>query len=196
MTTNVCFALLDAAVIAGRSDEPLVGDLTHARMLEEVAALGGVLIALEVQPGDPVVVDLDSDLDAIVAALAVARVGGCLVRGSELDDHRDDDSNGALAGHPGGAPRAEPGAAAFIVSSGSSVPASARPRIVRGEAVQEPDLDWVAMIRAGRTDPAACRVLAPEAPYSSQGTVTEQIEVLAGSSAPYAAAELRRLLQV
>ena len=50
--------------------------MTHARLLEEVAALGGVLLALGLKPGDPVVVDLAADLEAVVAALAVARVGG------------------------------------------------------------------------------------------------------------------------
>ena len=76
MVTNVAYALLDAPVIAGRGDEPVVGTMTHARLLEEVAALGGVLHHLGVAHGVPVVVgDLD-DLDAVVAALATARIGG------------------------------------------------------------------------------------------------------------------------
>ena len=49
MTTNVSFALLDAAVIAGRGEDPVVGEMTHARLLEEVAALGGVLHHLGVR---------------------------------------------------------------------------------------------------------------------------------------------------
>ncbi len=61
-----------------------------------------------------------------------------------------------------------------------------------GSAVAEPDLDWVVMIRAGRTDPAGCEVLAPEAAYSTERSVAEQIAALDGLSAPYDAAELRR----
>ena len=79
-TTNVSFALLDAAVIAGRGDDPVVGQMTHARLLEEVAALGGVLHHLGVGPAVPVVIDFESgaesDMDAVVAALAAARIGG------------------------------------------------------------------------------------------------------------------------
>ncbi len=172
MTPNVCFALLDAAVIAGRGDELVVDRMTHARLLEEVAALGGVLWHLGVRAGVPVVVDLESDLDAVVAALAAARVGGVV-------STRDD-----------------PDAPAVVASSGSTVPAAGRTRVLRGADVREPDLDWEAMLRAGRTDPAAAEVLSPAAAYSPERSVAEQIEVLAASPAPYETAELRRLLQV
>ncbi len=83
------FALLDAAVIAGRwEDACLVGNgrtWTHARLLEEVAALGGVLRHLGVGPGVPCVLDLQDDTDAVVAALATARVGGMVT----TQDHPD-----------------------------------------------------------------------------------------------------------
>ena len=68
--------------------------------------------------------------------------------------------------------------------------------MVRGEGVVEPDLDWGVMIRAGRTDPAAVVVLDPVAAYSPERSVGEQLEVLAGTRAPYDAAGLRRLLGV
>ena len=171
MTPNVSYALLDAAVIGGRSEDPVLGAMTHARLLEEVAALGGVLVALGVVPGVPVVVDLGSDQDAVVAALAVARVGGVL---TTVDD---------------------PAAPVVLASSGTELPAAGRVRILRGDDVQEPDLEWGAMIRAGRTDPAATQVLDPGAAYSRERSVAEQIEVLATSPAPYTAAELRALLQ-
>src|SRR4029079_7518552 len=76
MTPNVCFALLDAAVIRGRGEDPVVPPMTHARLLEEAAALGGVLRHLGVGVGVPVVIDLQDDFDAVVAALASARIGG------------------------------------------------------------------------------------------------------------------------
>ena len=172
MTTNVSFALLDAPVIAGLGDEPVVGELSHARLLEEVAALGGVLRHLGAAPAVPVVVDLEGDLDAVVAALAVARIGAVVT----ARDH--------------------PGAPVVVAWSGSQVPAAGRTRVVRGDLVVEPDLEWDVMMRAGRTDPAACEVLDPGSAYSPERSVGEQIAVLAGSVPPYDAAELRRLLQV
>jgi hypothetical protein len=172
MTPNVSFALLDTAVIGGRAEDPVVDTMTHARLLEEVAALGGVLLHLGVQPGVPVVVDLEPDLEAVVAALATARVGGVVTTF---------DASGAPA---------------VLVSSGSGVPGTGRVRIVHGGGVEDPDLEWGAMIRAGRTDPAACAVLDPGAAYSPARSVAEEIEVLAGAHAPFTAAELRTLLQV
>ncbi len=172
MVTNVSFALLDAAVIAGRGEDPVVGTMSHARLLEEAAALGGVLRHLGVATGVPVVVDLADDLDAVVAALAAARIGGVV---TTVDD--------------AAAPVA-------LVSAGSVVPGEGRLRVVRGEGVTEPDLDWAVMIRAGRTDPAPVEVLDPEAAYSPKRSVAEQIEVLGSTGAPYEVGELRRLLQV
>lgn len=172
MTTNVSFALLDAAVIAGRADEPAVPGMTHARLLEEAAALAGVLAHLGVHAGVPVVVELDDDLDAVVAALAVARLGGVV---STQDD---------------------PGAPVVLASSGSLLPADGRNRIVRGSDVQPPDLEWDAMIRAGRTDPAGVELVDPAAAYTPERSVGEQIALLATMSAPYSLPELRAVLHV
>ncbi len=172
MVTNVSFALLDTPVIAGRGEEPVMASMTHARLLEEVAALGGVLHHLGAIRGAPVVVDLDEDRDAVVTALAVARIGG-VVTTSDTPD-----------------------APVAVVSTGSAVPGDGRARVVRGAGVTEPDLDWDVMLRAGRTDPAAVEVLDPEDTYAPGRSVAEQIELLAGTTAPYDAAGLRRLLQV
>lgn len=175
MTPNVSFALLDAAVIAGRGEDPVVetvaGTWSHARLLEEVAALGGVLRHLGVGVGVPCVVALEPDLEAVVAALATARVGGVVT----TEDHPD--------------------APAVVVSDGSSL-GRGRTRLVRGTAVEEPDLEWDVMLRAGRTDPAACEVLAPDAAYAPGTSVAQEIEMLGATRAPYPAAELRRLLRV
>ena len=172
MVSNVSFALLDAAVIAGRGEDPIVGRRTHARLLEEVAALGGALKYLGVDRGSPVVVDLEDDDDAVVAALAVARIGGIL---TTVDT---------------------PDAPVLVVSEGSALSGEGRVRLVRGESVTEPDADWEVLIRAGRTDPAATELLDPDAPYSPDRSVADQIELLAGTSAPYDAGELRGLLGV
>ena len=45
MTPNVCFALLDAAVIAGRGDELVVDRMTHARLLELERTGGATTVA-------------------------------------------------------------------------------------------------------------------------------------------------------
>jgi hypothetical protein len=172
MVSNVSFELLDAAVIAGRGEDPVFGTRTHARLLEEVAAIGGVLRHLGVTLGVPVVIDLEDDEDAVVAALATARIGGVV---TTSDD---------------------PVAPVVVASSGSSLPTDGRARLVRGGDVTEPDLDWNVMLRAGRTDPAATEVLDPGAPYSPERSVAEQIDLLAGTSAPYDASELRGLLGV
>ncbi len=172
MVNNVSYALLDAPVIAGRGDEPALGTMTHARLLEEVAALGGVLLALGVGVGVRVVVAPEPDLDAVVAALATARVGGVVTTSDDPD------------------------APVVVASAGTDPPANGRHRILRGDDVKEPDLDWVAMIRAGRTDPAAVAVLEAGSAYSPERSVGEQLEALAGARAPYDAGELRRLLLV
>ncbi len=174
--TNVTFALLDEPVIHGRGDAPVVDSVSHARMLEEVAAMAGVLRHLGVGVGVPVVIDLEGDRDAVVAALATARIGGVVT----TEDHPD--------------------APAVVVSTGSPLraeePPPGRMQLVRGEGVTEPDLDWHVMLRAGRTDPAACEVLDPSSAYSPGRSVAEQMEVLALTSPPYDGDELRRLLQV
>ena len=172
MTPNVCFALLDAAVIGGRGEDPMVTPMTHARLLEEAAALGGVLRHLGVGVGVPVVIDLEDDFDAVVAALASARIGGVVTT------------------------RYDPAAQVVLTFDVSSTAASGQTRLVRGEDVHEPDLEWGVMMRAGRTDPAACEVLDPGAAYSPERSVAEQIDLLAGTSAPYDASELRGLLGV
>ena len=74
-----------------------------------------------------------------------------------------------------------------------------RTRLVRTrgeEVVTEPDLDWSVMLRAGRTDPAACEVLEAGAAYSPTRSVVEQAEALAAERAPWTPEVLRRLLQV
>ncbi|ROR92119.1 AMP-binding protein [Nocardioides aurantiacus] len=180
--TNVSWDLLDAPVIHGRGEDPFLEAAagrtwTHARLLEEVAALGGLLHHLGVGPGVPVVVDLAEDhaVEAVVAALATARVGG-VVRTDE-----------------------DPAAPVAVVSGGTDAAPDGRTRLVRtreGEVAVEPDLDWSVMLRAGRTDPAACQVLEPGAAYSPTRSVVEQAEALAAEPAPYAPEALRRLLQV
>ena len=137
MTPNVSFALLDAAVIAGRGEQPAVAGWTHARLLEEVAAIGGVLRHLGVGPGVPTLIRLADDVDAIVAALATARVGGV------------------------GGPPTTRGCRSCSPTTEQGCRRTGDCVLVRGGDVAAPDLDWAVMLRAGRTDPAACEVMEP-----------------------------------
>lgn len=173
---NACFALLDSAVIEGRADAPVVPGTSHARLLEETAALAGVLRHLAVTPGSRVVVALPHDdehhLHAVTAALAVARLGGVVL---DADD---------------------PEAVVLLVSATAPLPALGRQRLVLGPEVEEPDLDWRVLMRAGRSDPAAAEVLPLGSPYSPTRSVGEQVELLREGVSPWSPGELRELLQV
>ena len=74
-----CFDALDAHVVGGAADRvALTGagqSWTYARLLEEVAAFGGVLRHCGVAPGDRVVVALPAVPEAVVAVLACSRIG-------------------------------------------------------------------------------------------------------------------------
>ena len=79
-TLNACYVALDLPVIRGRADEVALvldgTDHTFARLLTEVAACAGVLRAFGVEVGDEVALGRLPAATAVVAALAVARVGG------------------------------------------------------------------------------------------------------------------------
>ncbi len=78
-TLNACYVALDLPVIRGRADEVALvldgTDHTFARLLTEVAACAGVLRAFGVEVGDEVALGPLPAETAVVAALAVARVG-------------------------------------------------------------------------------------------------------------------------
>jgi hypothetical protein len=77
---NLCFDALDRHVVHGRADQVAVegpdGErpVTYARLLEDVAAFGGVLRAFGVGPGVQVRSDL-AGRDGLVTLLAALRVG-------------------------------------------------------------------------------------------------------------------------
>ncbi|QSR31840.1 hypothetical protein CFI00_15255 [Nocardioides sp. S5] len=79
-TLNACYVALDLPVIRGRADDVALvidgTDHTFARLLTEVAACAGVLRAFGVEVGDEVALGRLPAETAVVAALAVARVGG------------------------------------------------------------------------------------------------------------------------
>ncbi len=140
-TLNLCFNALDRHVVHGRADQPaLAGErpTSYARLLEDVAAFGGVLRAFGAGPGDTVVARLPQGRDALVAMLASTRLGAIHV----LEEPDGDDGTVIVVG------------------------VDEEPRVVirrSGEPAPD-DLDWDVLLRAGRTDPAACAEVSATAP--------------------------------
>jgi propionyl-CoA synthetase len=164
--TPTCFDALDAHVIAGGADQvALTGSgqsWTYARLLEEVAAFGGVLRHCGVVTGDRIVIALPAVVpEAVVAVLACARVGATHVR--------TDDAEKALV---------EPAKVLVTASSeqdvATALASAARvPDVVLVKhragttwpLVDGRDYDWDVVMRAGRTDPAPCLDGATFTPY-------------------------------
>ncbi|HNO40053.1 MAG TPA: hypothetical protein PKL71_06525 [Marmoricola sp.] len=165
---NVCFGFLDSAVIEGRADQVVCDELQFATLLEQVAALAGALRHLGVHPDTLVPVLIEDDLDAVIAALAVARLGGVVTNNPE---------------HAG----------PIAICSASQITRTTI-RLFRGAT--EPDVDWNLMLRAGRTDPAAVELVFDNAQFSATHTVAEMNALLDAVSTPLSAAELRGVLGV
>jgi len=82
---NTCFNALDRHVAAGRSGQPAliydspvtgtVGMLTFRELLEKVARFAGALSRLGVSKGDRVIIYMPMVPEAVIAMLAVARIG-------------------------------------------------------------------------------------------------------------------------
>lgn len=68
------FDLLDRHVVSGGADDPAVGRLTFARLLERSASLASGLGMLGVRPGDEVGVQVD-DVDRVLVVCACIRIG-------------------------------------------------------------------------------------------------------------------------
>lgn len=143
--TVTCFELLDRHVIGGHADhEALHAGATrwsYARLLEEVSAFGGVLGYCGVQPGERIAVVLPESPERVVALLACARIGAehaaaasgggkvLVTASTEQDALRDATAAAVLV-------KQRPGSA-YELREGR-------------------DHDWDVVMRAGRTEPAAC----------------------------------------
>ena len=164
-TLNVAFQLLDRAVVAGASDTTVLddetGEVSHAGLLELVAAFAGVLRGFGVVPGDRVVVELAGGREAVVALLATARIGAAGVT------------------VPVGLP--EPERVHIVSSTRPRVVVTAddevmtdvlsrcdhQPGAVVATGATAPEshaVPWDVVIRAGRSDPAAAVELRPGSP--------------------------------
>ena len=151
-----CFDALDAQVIQGRADQVALRapgrDWTYAQLLEETAAFGGVLRHCGVVAGDRVAVSLPPTAEAVVAVLACARIGATHV----LD---------AVGGKvlvtdgPGRGAAPDPDAEVVLVKQVPGEEAALR---------DGRDHDWDVVMRAGRTEPAACLEGATVTPYDER----------------------------
>ena len=165
-----CFDALDRHVIGGAADRVAVTapgqSFTYARLLEEVAAFGGVLRHCGIAPGDRVVVALPAVPEAVVAVLATARIGavhevveGAAVAGVLADPVKVLVTASSEASVADALGQAEQVPAVVLVKQRDESP---------WDLVEGRDYDWDVVLRAGRTDPAAWLDGAPVAPYDDR----------------------------
>jgi hypothetical protein len=156
-TLNLCFNALDRHVVRGLADEVAIRvdrftagrtEHTFARLLEDVAAFGGVLGAFGVGPGKRVLSRLPMGLDALVAALASARVGALHVVSEPYDDPA-----APLVTHRPAVVLAE-GSDSMLAEALAAAGARPDAAIWHGHLPDGHELEWEVLVRAGRTDPA------------------------------------------
>jgi acyl-coenzyme A synthetase/AMP-(fatty) acid ligase len=195
-TLNLTYQLLDKPVVAGAADDLVLVDVrgqwSHARLLELVAAFGGVLTGFGVTPGDRVLVDLPDGVDAVVALLASARVGAVSVKAPA---GLSDDELGMVVASS---------APVVVVTDRAGLPLGDRLAVVttHGEPVADA-VGWDVVMRAGRTDPVGAADIPSDAasalvwPLGDDASVqvrttVEQVLLLAEvtRSVPVSAADL------
>ena len=178
-TLNTCYNALDRHVAAGAAertaliyDSPVAGtqrSVTYAELLEQVAAFGGALQQLGVEPGDRVVIYLPMIPEAVIAMLACARIGAVhsVVFGGfapqelaiRIDDAQPTVIVSASCGiEPTRVVEYKPfldRALELAEHQPGAVVIKQRPQ-AEATLVEGRDLDWDLVMRAGRTSPAAC----------------------------------------
>jgi propionyl-CoA synthetase len=186
-TLNTCYNALDRHVVDGRADQPaLIYDsavtgakrtYTYADLLEQVAAFAGALRSLGVGHGDRVVIYMPMIPEAVIAMLACARLGAVhsVVFGGfaarELAVRIDDATPTVVVSASCGI---EPGRVVEYkpLLDRALELAEHRPGrcvIVQREAcraeLQDPrDVDWDTAVKAGRSGPAGCEIVAATDP--------------------------------
>lgn len=145
-TLNLTYQLLDRPVVTGAADDLVLvdvrGEWSHARLLELVAAFGGVLRGFGVTPGDRVLVDLPDGVDAVVALLASARVGAVSVKAPA---GLSDDELGMVVAS------STPG---VVVTDRPGLPVAASAVVTTHREPAGGAVPWETVMKAGRTDPA------------------------------------------
>ena len=178
-TLNTCYNALDRHVVQGRADQPaLIYDsavtqtrqtFTYAQLLQRVAAFGGALRWLGVEPGDRVVIYMPMIPEAVIAMLACARIGAVhsVVFGGfaapELALRIDDAQPKVIVSASGGIEPSRVVAYKPLLDKAISL-ASHQPEHVvikqrpqvEATMIEDRDIDWDNAIRAGAEDPAPC----------------------------------------
>lgn len=162
-----CFDALDAHVVGGAAERvALTGagqSWTYARLLEEVAAFGGVLRHCGVVPGDRVVLALPAVPEAVVAVLACARIGAThdLVDPAVgLGEPAKVVVTASTETYVADALDRDAGTADVVLVKQRD---GSEWRLVDGR-----DYDWDVVMRAGRTDPAPWLAGATFTPYDER----------------------------
>ncbi len=186
-TMNTCYNALDRHVVKGRADQAaLIYDspvtdtqttYTYAQLLEKVAAFAGALRGLGVVKGDRVVIYMPMIPEAVVAMLAVARLGAVhsVVFGgfaaNELAVRIDDALPKVVVSASCGIEPSRIVAYKPLLDRAIEL-ASHQPEAVvvkqrpqcEAAMVEGRDLDWDLAIKAGRSDPAGCEEVAATDP--------------------------------
>ncbi len=148
-------------------------ELTFARLLEDVAAFGGVLRAFGVGPGERVLSRLPMGADGLVAALATVRLGAVHVVSEPYDDPA-----APLATHRPAVVLAE-GSDSSLADALAAAGSPPDAVVWRGDLPEGHDLEWDVLMRAGRTDPAPTA----EVPVSAEAFVIGDRTDLRGGGA-------------
>ncbi len=186
-TLNTCYNALDRHVIKGRADQTAliydsavtgtVTTFTYAELLEQVAAFAEGLRGLGVGPGDRVVIYMPMIPEAVIAMLASARLGAVhsVVFGgfaaNELAVRIDDATPNVIVSASCGI---EPGRVveykplldkALALASHAPHAVVVKQREQATATLEEPrDIDFDALLKAGKTDPAPCAEVAATDP--------------------------------
>lgn len=183
---NAVYDALDHLVVAGAAEVPALraptGTTSYAVLLEQVAAMGGLMRALGVRERDAVAVASLPSPESVVALLAAGRVGATAWVGEQP------------------APLIERSDPALVVADGEQMPVvatavdaldPARPRavvVVRpGEwsLVETRDVAWDPALKAGATDPAPVVPVAGGTALAVTGDGDRVVHERAGLVTPY-----------
>lgn len=162
-TLNACFNALDRHVVRGHADDTALAlggrAWTYAELLTEVGAFAGVLRAFGTRPGDLVAVTPLPAFEEVVVVLAAARLGAVVEHATDLAAHV---------------------ASARVLVAGTD-PALATGDVPVVTVDETSELSWSFVMRAGRTDPAACADVPGDALLARAGT--HELTVLAALGA-------------
>lgn len=156
-TLNACYNALDRHVIRGQAEATAVEldgkAWTYADLLAEVGAFAGALRAFGVGVGDHVLVGPLPGSHDVVASLAAARLGATRSYAAASADAVRSVLDGV-------------GARVAVLPTKGDVDLGETPLITVDDSAE---LSWAIVMRAGRTDPAACAEVDPDSTLAASG---------------------------